>query len=154
MKEKTTTFATAAKPIPDGFHSVTPFVIVTDATRLLEFIKKAFRGETTSIMNDPDGKVIHATAKIGDSLIMVADAMERFPAMPCMLYLYVEDVDTVYQKAIKAGGQSLREPTNEFYGDRSAGIKDAWDNQWWIATHIEDVDEEELKRRAAEFRKQ
>lgn len=155
MKEKTTTtYATAAKPIPEGFHTVTPFVIVKDATSLLEFIKKAFHGETTSVMNDPDGKVMHATAKIGDSIIMVADAMERFPAMPCMLYLYVDDVDKVYQKALKAGGQSLREPTNEFYGDRSAGIKDAWDNQWWVATHIEDVEDEELRRRAEEFRKQ
>jgi PhnB protein len=155
MKEKkTTTYATAAKPIPDGFHTVTPFVIVDDANQLLNFIKKAFQGETTFIMNDPDGKVMHATAKIGDSIVMVADVMERFPAMPCMLYLYVDDVDTVYQKALKAGGQSLREPTNEFYGDRSAGIKDTWGNQWWIATHIEDVDEEEMERRAKEFRKQ
>lgn len=154
MKETTTTYATAAKPIPDGFHTVTPFVIVKDAKRLLDFIKKAFHGETTFIMNDPDGKVMHATTKVGDSLIMVADAMERFPAMPCILYLYVDDVDTVYQKALKAGGQSLREPTNEFYGDRSAGIKDAWGNQWWIATHIEDVEGEELERRAKEFRKQ
>lgn len=155
MKEKkTTTYATAAKPIPDGFHTVTPFVIVEDARRLLDFIKKAFHGETNFIMDGPDGKVMHATMKIGDSLVMVADAMDRFPAMPSMLYLYVDDVDTVYQKAIKAGGQSLREPTNEFYGDRSAGIKDSWGNQWWIATHIEDVEDEELKRRADDFRKQ
>ena len=105
-------------------------------------------------MNDPDGKIMHATAKIGDSIIMVADEMDRFPATSSMLYLYMDDVDTVYQKAIKAGGESLREPTNEFYGDRSAGVKDAWGNQWWIATHIEDVDEEEMERRAKEFRKQ
>lgn len=154
MKEKTMSQPTMVKPIPEGFHTVTPFVIVKDAAKLLEFIKKAFNGETTYIMKDPDGKVMHATARIGDSIIMVADEMDRFPAMPCMLYLYMNDADAVYKQAIKTGGQSLREPTNEFYGDRSAGIKDAWDNQWWIATHIEDVDDEEMKRRAEEFRKQ
>lgn len=154
MKEKKMSHTTMAKPIPDGFHTVTPFLIVNDTTKLLEFIKKAFNGETTSIMKDPDGRVMHATARIGDSLIMSSDEMERFPAMPCMLYLYVDDVDAIYKQAIKAGGQSLREPTDEFYGDRSAGIKDAWNNQWWIATHVEDVDDEEMKRRAEQFRKQ
>jgi PhnB protein len=154
MKETTMSPAKKVAPIPKGFHTVTPFLIVQDAAKLLEFINKAFNGETTSMMKDPDGRVMHATARIGDSIIMTSDAMERFPAMPCMLYLYMNDVDAIYKQAIKAGGQSLREPTNEFYGDRSAGIKDAWDNQWWIATHVEDVNDEEMKRRAAEFRKQ
>lgn len=146
--------ATMAKPIPEGFHTVTPFLIVEDAVKLLEFIEKAFNGETTAIMKHVDGKVMHATARIGDSVIMTSDATDRFPAMPCMLYLYMNDVDAVYKQAIKAGGQSLREPTNEFYGDRSAGIKDAWNNQWWIATHVEDVGEEEMKKRVEQFRKQ
>ena len=154
MKEKTTSYATTAKPVPDGFHTVTPFVIADGADKLLAFIKKAFGGETTFILKHDNGKVMHATAKIGDSIIMVSDAMEQFPPMPCMLYLYVDDVDAVYQKTLKAGGESLREPVNEFYGDRSAGVKDAWGNQWWIATHIEDVEGEELERRADEFRKQ
>ena len=154
MKEKTMGHSTMVKPIPEGFHTVTPFLIVNDTVKLLDFIKRAFNGETTYMMKHPDGKVMHASARIGDSIIMASDSMDRFPAMPCMLYLYMDDVDAVYKQAIKAGGQSLREPTNEFYGDRSAGIKDAWDNQWWIATHIEDVDEEEMKRRAEKFRKQ
>jgi PhnB protein len=154
MKDKTMYSPKTLEPIPKGFHTVTPFIVARNATGLLEFLKKAFNGETTSIMHDPDGKVMHATARIGNSIVMVSDANDRFPAMPAMLYLYMDDVDLVFNKAIKAGGQSLREPTNEFYGDRSAGIKDAWDNQWWIATHIEDVDEKELKRRADEFRKQ
>lgn len=141
-------------PIPPGFHTVTPFLIVQNATGLLDFINKAFNGETTSIMKDPDGKVMHATARIGNSTVMVSDASDRFPSMPAMLYLYMDDVDVVYKKALNAGGQSLREPTDEFYGDRSAGVSDAWGNQWWIATHIEDVDEKELKRRADNFRKQ
>ena len=154
MKEKTMSQPTMAKPIPEGFHTVTPFIVVNDAGKLLEFIKQAFNGETTFIMNHPDGKVMHATTRIGDSTIMVADEMDRFPAMPCMLYLYVEDTDAVYKQAINAGGQSLREPIDEFYGDRSAGIKDGWGNQWWIATHIEDVSDEEVKQRAEKFRNQ
>jgi PhnB protein len=105
-------------------------------------------------MENPDGKVMHATTRIGNSTVLVSDASDRFPSMPAMPYLYMVDVDVVYKKALAAGGQSLREPTDEFYGDRSAGIRDAWDNQWWIATHIEDVDEKELKRRADNFRKQ
>lgn len=154
MKEKTMSPSKRVQPIPKGFHTVTPFLIVKNATALLDFVNKAFNGETTSIMKDPDGKVMHATARIGNSTIMVSDASERFPSMPAMLYLYMDDVDVVYKKALSAGGESLREPTDEFYGDRSAGIRDAWDNQWWIATHVEDVDEKELKRRADNFRKQ
>ena len=155
MKEKTMSPSKKlVNPIPRGFHTVTPFLIVKNATGLLDFISKAFNGETTSIMKDPDGKVMHATARIGNSTVMVSDASDRFPSVSSMLYLYMDDVDVVYKKALNAGGQSLREPTDEFYGDRSAGVRDAWDNQWWIATHIEDVDEKELKRRADNFRKQ
>jgi uncharacterized glyoxalase superfamily protein PhnB len=143
--------ATAPEPIPAGFHSITPFIVVKEAEQLLDFMKHAFGAEMTSMMKDPVGKVMHATARIGNSIIMVCDANEKFEARPCMLYLYVEDVDSVYKKAVHFGGESLREPTDEFYGDRSAGIKDAWNNQWWIATHIEDVDAAEINRRAEAF---
>jgi uncharacterized glyoxalase superfamily protein PhnB len=143
--------AAAPEPIPTGFHSLTPFIVVKGAEQLLDFIKHAFNGETISMMKDPEGKVMHATARIGNSILMLSDADEKFEAMPCMLYLYVEDVDSIYKKAVHFGGQSLREPTDEFYGDRSAGIKDAWNNQWWIATHIEDVDADEINRRAEAF---
>ena len=152
MKEKTMSRPAKVNPVPAGYHTITPFLVVNGAAKLLDFIKTAFDGETTSIMKHKDGSVMHATAKIGNSNIMVADEMDRFPSMPCMLYLYVNDVDQFYDRAIQAGGQSLREPTNEFYGDRSAGIKDAWNNQWWIASHIEDVNTDELKKRAEEFR--
>src|SRR5688572_2672492 len=100
MKEKTMSRKTMANSIPEGFHTVTPFLIVNETEKLLEFIKKAFNGETTSVMKEPDGKVMHATAKIGDSIIMASDVMDRFPAMPCMLYLYMDDVDAVYKQAI------------------------------------------------------
>ncbi len=142
---------TAPEPIPAGYHTVTPFLVVNEAEQLLDFMRTAFNAEQTYVMKDPRGKLMHATAKIGDSIVMIADATEKMAAMPCMLYLYVHDVDKVYQRAVKAGGLSLREPTDEFYGDRSAGIKDRWSNQWWIATHIEDVDVEEISRRADAF---
>lgn len=141
-------------PIPEGMRTVTPFIVVNQASMLMEFIKNAFDGKITAQMTGEDGKVMHANVTIGDSIIMVSDANEKNAPMPCMLYLYVEDVDKVYQQALKAKGQSLREPTNEFYGDRSAGIKDPWDNQWWIATHVEDVSNDEMKRRAEQFQKQ
>ncbi len=141
----------APEPIPVGFHTVTPFLIVSGVEKLLDFMNAAFNAETSFVMKDPEGKVMHATAKIGDSILMLADANDKMEAMPCMLYLYVEDTDSVYAQAVAAGGQSLREPTDEFYGDRSAGIKDTWNNQWWIATHIEDVDIDEINRRAEAF---
>jgi PhnB protein len=149
MKEKNQ--KQSVKAIPEGFHSVTPFLVVDGAEKLMDFIVKAFGGEIMANFKLDDGKIMHATVKIGDSQIMITDAMENMPAMPCMLYLYVEDVDAVYKQALAAKGVSLREPTDEFYGDRSAGIKDAWNNQWWIATHQEELSVEEIKRRQEEF---
>jgi PhnB protein len=149
MKEKNQ--KKSVKPIPDGYHTVTPFVIAEGASKLMDFIVRAFGGEITSEMKSDDGKVMHATVKIGDSLVMVSDAMENFPPMPAMLYVYVEDVDSVYRQALNVQGESLREPTDEFYGDRSAGIKDEWGNQWWIATHQEDPTPEEMKKRQEEM---
>src|SRR5258706_11296563 len=108
---------------PAGFSTVTPFLIVTQATMLIEFLIKAFNGELTNIMKGDDDKVLHATVKIGDSMVMISDASEKLGPMPCMLYLYVDHVDSVYAKAIAAKGTSIRPPTNEYYGDRSAGIK-------------------------------
>jgi PhnB protein len=155
MKEHNSEHATLAQPIPKGFHSITPFLVVKDAEKWLDFVEDAFDGETTFLLKHESGKdagkVMHATTKIGDSCIMLAEAMDKFPASTAMLYLYVEDVDAVYKQALEAGAESMREPVNEFYGDRSAGVKDKWGNQWWIATHIEDVEGEELDKRAREF---
>jgi PhnB protein len=137
-------------PVPEGFHTVTPYLIANHAEMLIDFVKEAFDAKVTFVSKSDDGRIIHATVKIGDSVIMVSDTMEGMPPEPAMLYLYVEDIDTVYKQALMAKGISVREPKNEFYGDRCACIKDAWDNKWWIATHVEDVDNEELKRRAKE----
>ncbi len=150
-KKSKTPKSKSVKSIPDGFHTVTPFLILDQASRLITFIEQAFNGKTTSLMNTDDGKVMHATVRIGDSEIMVTDSMDRYPAGMAKLYLYVDDVDSTYQQALGAEGTSLREPTDEFYGDRSAGIKDPWGNEWWIAKHIEDVDPKEMKKRQKEF---
>jgi uncharacterized glyoxalase superfamily protein PhnB len=94
---------------------------------------------------------IHATLRIGDSMVMIAQATEPAHAMPASLYLYLPNVDATYQLAIKAGATSVMEPADQFYGDRCGGVKDSAGNQWFLATHIEDVQVGELKRRAAEF---
>jgi PhnB protein len=137
----------SVKPVPEGFHTVTPYLIVEDASALIEFIKNSFEGELTYIMKDDEGKVTHATLKIGNSMIMISDAMEGMKATTSMLFLYVNDTDKSYQKAVDAKGISRREPRDEFWGDRAACIEDKWGNTWWVATHIEDVSNEELKRR-------
>jgi len=99
-------------------------------------------------MRDPDGSVRHAEVRIGDSHVMMGEAGGEWTPMPAGIHLYVEDCDAIYRRALQAGGTSLREPADQFYGDRSAGIKDPCGNSWWIATHIEDVPPAEIERRA------
>jgi uncharacterized glyoxalase superfamily protein PhnB len=144
----------AVKSIPDGYHTVTPYLIVEGAQKLIDFLKQGFGAKETFSMPGPDGKIGHAEVKIGNSMVMLADANPRWKATKTMLYLYVEDVDAVYKQAVTAGGKSVLEPTNQFYGDRSAGVEDAFGNHWGIATHVEDVPVDELERRAEAFRKQ
>jgi len=141
----------SVKAIPEGMHTVTPFLVVDGANELIRFIEQSFDGKVTSIMKTKEGRVMHASVQIGDSQIMVTDSTEKYTAATTRLYLYVDDVDATYDNAIKAEGTSLREPTDEFYGDRSSGVKDAWGNEWWIATHVEDVDDKEMEKRAKEF---
>ena len=147
--------ATQVKPIPEGYHTITPYLVVDGAEKIIRFMKEAFGAQPLfEPMMRPDGKVMHAEFKIGDSVVMISDASERAKATSTMLYLYVPNVDAVYQKAVKAGGISEMEPTNQFYGDRSGGVKDPAGNRWYIGTHVEDVSPAELKKRAAEFMKQ
>ena len=139
----------AVKSIPDGFHTVTPYLVVSGVSTLLEFLKQAFDAqEILSPMLRSDGRVGHAEVKIGDSIIMMGEPMGDMQPMPGSLYLYVQDTDAVYQRALQAGATSLMEPADQFYGDRSAGVKDAVGNQWWIATHQEDVPPDEMLKRA------
>ena len=143
------------KPIPEKFHTVTPYLVVRNAPAAIEFYKKAFGAEEVSRMPGPDGRgIMHAELKIGDSVVMIADASERAKATSAMLHVYVPNVDAVYQMALKAGGTSVMEPSDMFYGDRSGGVTDPAGNHWHIGTHVEDVSPAELKKRATEFMKQ
>ena len=136
------------KPIPDGYHTITPYLTVQGVPRLLEFLKRAFDATATECMEGPDGGIMHAQARIGDSIVMMGEAQGEWKPMPGSLYMYVEDTDAVYQRALEAGGTSIMEPMDQFYGDRNAGVKDPVGNMWWIATHVEDVSPEELAKRA------
>lgn len=136
------------KPIPDGYHAVSPYLIVTGASALIAFLKTSFDAKEVHTMLRPDGTVQHADLTIGDSHVMIAEAAAPWSPMPTSIYLYVADTDAAYRRAIEAGATSLMEPADQFYGDRNAGVKDPVGNLWWIATHIEDVSPEELARRA------
>jgi PhnB protein len=136
------------RAIPEGYHTVTPYLTVDDLPRLLEFVQAAFGGRIYEQIAGPDGRPRHAEAQIGDSRIMMGQARDGSEARQTMLYLYVEDTDAVYRAAIAAGAKSILEPVNQFYGDRNAGVEDPTGNQWWIATHVEDVSPEEMQRRA------
>jgi PhnB protein len=132
--------------IPEGFHTVTPYLVVPDAAKLIDFLKRAFGATERYKMQQPDGTVAHAELRIGDSVVMVGQAgADR--AHQAMLYLYVADCDTAYKTAIGAGATSVREPATQFYGDRNCAVKDPLGNEWWIGTHVEDVAPEEITRR-------
>jgi PhnB protein len=146
----------AVKPIPDGYHSLTPFIVAKGADKLIAFLKSAFGAtEAFPIMKGPDGSIKHAEMKVGNSIVMLSEAMgSECPAQPCMLYHYVTDVDAVYKQAVAAGGKAIKEPMDQFYGDRSGGVTDPCGNQWWIATHKEDVSPEECEKRMAQQMKE
>ncbi|HUL89819.1 MAG TPA: VOC family protein [Pseudolabrys sp.] len=145
----------AAKPIPDGYHSVTPYLTVRGAAKIIEFLKQAFGARLShEPIKRPDGTLMHAQVIIGDSRIMIAEENEMAKATTSTMYLYVPNVDSVFKQAVKAGGQTIMEPMDMFYGDRSGGVKDASGNSWFIATHKEDVSPQELQKRAEAFIKQ
>ena len=140
----------AVKAIPDGYHSVTPYLVVQNVGTLLDFLKQAFDAHALfPPMTRPNGTIVHAEVRIGDSVVMMGEPMGECTPMPGSIYLYVHNMDAVYKRALQAGATSLLEPTDQFYGDRSAGVQDPVGNRWWIATHQEDVAPEELAKRAA-----
>lgn len=146
---------TSVKPIPEGYHTVTPYLLVQGAEKLINFMKNAFEAKETERYSMPDGYIGHAEVRIGDSVIMVADAQgDEYKPMAAGIHLYVEDCDVTYKRAIGAGATSVREPQDQFYGDRSAGVNDQFGNKWWIATHKEDMSKEEIIKRMDEAMKQ
>jgi len=147
----------AVKPIPDGYHSVTPYLILDNATSALEFYKKAFGAVEEVRMPAPGGRIGHAEIRIGDSVIMLADESPEMGARsartlggsPISLLVYVEDVDARVAQAVAAGAKLVRPVANQFYGDRTGGVDDPFGYHWYLATHVEDVPPEEMKKRAA-----
>ena len=133
---------------PQRFHTVTPYLVVDGAARLIDFLEEVFDAEQVERIAAPGGRIGHAEVRIGDSLVMLGDAHAEHKPTQAMLYVYVDDADATYQRALAAGATSVQAPVDQFYGDRSSGVKDACGNVWWIATHIEDVPPAELKRRA------
>jgi len=136
------------KPIPDGYHSITPYIVMQNASGFIEFAKTAFDATVKERMETPDGGISHAEIRIGDSIIMLSDPLRDPILRPGYMYLYVPDTDATYKNAIAAGAESLMVPSDQSYGDRNAGVKDQFGNTWWIATHVEDVSPEEMARRA------
>jgi PhnB protein len=145
------------KPIPEGYHTATPYLIIKDAARAIEFYKKAFGATELMRMAQPDGRIGHAEIRIGDSPIMLAD---EFPEMghrspqslggsPVSILLYVEDVDALFNQAVSAGAKVERPVQDQFYGDRIGGVTDPFGHIWYIATHKEEVSPEEMRKRAA-----
>jgi PhnB protein len=144
----------AVTPIPEGYHTVTPYLVVQGVPALIDFLKQAFDAQEIMRIPRPDGAIMHAEVRIGDSAVMMGEAMGEFQPMPGSIHLYVNDADATYQRALQAGATSIMEPADQFYGDRSAGVVDPVGNRWWIATHQEDVPPEELARRAEAFMQQ
>jgi len=131
--------ALPVNPIPDGYHTVTPYLIVTGAAAFIDFVKRAFGGTERMRSTGPNGAIMHAELQLGDSVIMLADAPDEARVRTAMIHLYVAEVDADYRRALEAGAESLREPADQTYGDRSAGVKDRWGNEWWLATRIMDA---------------
>ncbi len=144
----------AVKLIPDGYHSIQPYIILENASAAIEFYNKAFGATERLCMKQPDGRVGHAEIEIGDSVLMMADenpqihafSPRHYQGSPVSLMIYTENCDAMYHQAIAAGARSEREPADQFYGDRMAGVKDPFGYTWFIATHIKDVSKEELEQ--------
>ena len=134
---------------PDGYQSVIPYLHVTGAAKMIAFMKEVFGASEIAVYPRPDGTVGHAALRIGDSVVELADSGPDWPAMPCALQVYVPDADATYHRALKAGAKSLVEPADQFYGDRTASIRDSCGNNWYIATQIQVVSREEVDRRIA-----
>jgi PhnB protein len=146
------------KPVPDGFHTATPYMIIKGAAAAIEFYKAAFGATEIMRHADPEGKIRHAQIKIGDSAIMIADEFPEFPewrgpqargGSPVHIYLYVADADAVFNRAIATGARQLLPMQDQWYGDRSGGVTDPFGHVWYIATQQEIVSPEEIARRAA-----
>jgi len=137
-----------SKAAPKGYNTVTTYLTVKNALGVIDFAKKAFGAEVTEKHLQPNGKLMHAEIRIGDTRIMLGEASGQWKAMPAMFYMYVSDCDAIYKKAIKAGAKSVRAPADQFYGDRSGGVQDKAGNQWWVATKKKKLTTAQMKKAA------
>ncbi len=135
---------------PEGYSTVTPWIISRDTAQLLDFVKEAFGAEEIARVDGEDGTIGHAEFRIGDSVVMTFDAKEEWPDTPSFLRLYVEDGDGVYRRALEAGATSVTEMTDLFFGDRVGRVRDPQGNLWWIQTRLEVLDPQEMEKRAAQ----
>jgi len=152
------------QPVPDGYHTVTPYLVLRDAKGAMEFYRRAFGAETKTSMPAPDGRIMHAEMKIGNSMVFMADEFPEWSpetkspqTVGCVTgstFLYVPDVDTVFKRAVDAGAKVVMPVTDMFWGDRFGKVTDPYGHHWGIATHTEDVAPEEMKKRQAEWQKQ
>ncbi len=138
------------RPIPEGYHAVTPWIISRDTAGLIEFVKRAFGAEELARVVDENGVIGHAEFRIGDSIVVGFDAKPEWPDTPAFLRLYVADVDAVHRQALEAGAASVTEVTHLFWGDRVGRVRDPFGNLWWIQSRVEEVAPEEMQRRAGE----
>jgi PhnB protein len=150
--------AKSVKKIPDGYAAVTPYLTIKGAAQAIEFYKKAFGAKENLRMPTPDGKVAHAELAIGDSLIMLSDPFDqgqtktpkKAGATTVGIFLYIDDVEETYKQALDAGATSTQEPEDMFWGDRFARVTDPYGHSWQLATHVEDIEPEEMERRSRE----
>ena len=146
----------ATKPIPEGYHTITPYLAVDDASEAIEFCKRAFSAKEQGRMEGPDGKIAHAEIEIGDSKVMLSDPFPQFSTRPpkelggtsVSVFMYVEDVDALVKQAVDAGATVEMEVEDQFWGDRFGTVTDPYGHMWSIATHVEDVPPEEMAERA------
>jgi len=146
----------AVQPIPEGYNTVSPYLAVDNAAKAIEYYKKAFGAEETVRMNGPDGRIGHAELKIGDSHLMLSDPFPQASTTPpkelggtsASIFMYVEDVDAVVQKAVDAGATVTMEVEDQFWGDRFGSITDPFGHLWSIATHVEDLSPEKIEERS------
>jgi uncharacterized glyoxalase superfamily protein PhnB len=150
MEHKKTDSAHKLRPVPEGYHTVTPFIIVKGAAQLLDFLSDAFEALEIARVPSEDGTLGHAETRIGDSVVMMFDSKKDWPETPSFLRLYVEDCDAAYQQALKAGADSVTFPTNMPWGDRVCRVRDPFGNLWWIMTRMEDLSPGEIQKRYGE----
>jgi len=149
----------SVKPIPDGYHTLTPYMTVRDAARAIEFYKQAFGAVEKGVMKGPDGKIMHAELRIGDSIVMLADEFPEFQSLSPQsiggsgmgLHIYIEDVDSAFDRAVKAGATVEMPVADMFWGDRYGKLRDPFGHKWSIGTHKADLSMEEIEKAQEEF---